>query len=58
MSDNNNNNPGTSREGGSGMDRRDIIKGLAALPILGLFGLSAWGKSSRDKKQKIISFQS
>ncbi|MEZ4852516.1 MAG: Gfo/Idh/MocA family oxidoreductase, partial [Bacteroidia bacterium] len=52
MSENHNQNLENSREGGSGIDRRDIIKGLAALPILGFFGLSAWGKSSHDKKLK------
>jgi len=37
--------------------RRDIVMGLAALPVLGAFGLAASEKSSRDKvvKQKILS---
>lgn len=36
----------------SGLGRRDLIKGLAALPVLGFFGLGAWAKSSNDKSLK------
>jgi len=37
--------------------RRDVVMGLAALPVLGVFGLAASEKSSRDKtvKRKILS---
>ncbi|MEZ4776184.1 MAG: Gfo/Idh/MocA family oxidoreductase [Bacteroidia bacterium] len=36
----------------SGIGRRDLIKGLAALPVLGFFGLGAWAKNSSDKSLK------
>ncbi len=45
----NDHNPETPR---SGIERRDLLKGLAALPLLGVFGLSAWGKNRQDKTLK------
>ncbi len=34
----------------SGIGRRDLLKGLAALPVLGAFGISAFDKRSGDKE--------
>lgn len=36
----------------NGIDRRDILKGLSTLPILGIFGLSVWGKGQAANQQK------
>ena len=52
MTENNGQNPEIPQKGGSGIERRDLLKGLATLPLLGVFGLSAWGKSNHDKKRK------
>ncbi len=43
-------------EGGQQINRRDIIRGLAALPVLGVFFLGASAKKSSDEslKQRIL----
>ncbi|RMG67213.1 MAG: gfo/Idh/MocA family oxidoreductase [Bacteroidetes bacterium] len=46
MADNGYNKP----EGNSGIPRRDLLKGLAGIPLLGLFGAGAWSKQTYDKK--------
>jgi predicted dehydrogenase len=35
-----------------GIGRRDILKGLTTLPVLGLFGLSVWGKASAGNQER------
>ncbi|GAB4417435.1 MAG: hypothetical protein OHK0039_27780 [Bacteroidia bacterium] len=39
-------------ESNSGFPRRDLLKGLAALPVLGLFGLGTWSKNRYDAELK------
>ena len=34
------------------IERRDILKGLATLPVLGVFGASVWSKGDHINKQK------
>ncbi len=40
----------------SGFGRRELLKGLAGLPLLGLFGAGAWAKSAADadKQEQIL----
>ncbi len=46
MSDN------TNKENGTNMDRREILKGLATVPVLGLFLANLWRKMRRDTLKK------
>ena len=47
----------TKKENGKSMNRRDILKGLATVPVLGLFLVNLWRKISRDKliKSNLLS---
>jgi hypothetical protein len=41
-----------SKDKNKNIDRRDILKGLATLPVLGMFGASVWAKGNHTNKQK------
>ena len=51
MSDN------TDKDNGKNINRREILKGLATVPVLGLFLVNLWRKISRDKliKSNLLS---
>ena len=51
MSDN------TDKDNGKNMNRREILKGLATIPVFGLFLVNLWRKISRDKliKSNLLS---
>jgi len=59
MADNNNKDQldQKNQQQSNKIGRRDVVMGLAALPVLGVFGIAASEKSSRDKavKRKILS---
>jgi predicted dehydrogenase len=42
----------TNKENGTNMDRREILKGLATVPVLGLFLANLWRKMRRDTLKK------
>ena len=46
MSENSNQNPSTDQ------DRREFLKALATVPVLGLFLVNLWQKLSRDKLKR------
>ena len=50
-------NNNTSEEKGTSMKRRELLKGLATVPILGLFLVNLWKKIRRDalKKANLLS---
>lgn len=41
-----------SKDNSNKIERRDIIKGLATLPVLGVLGASVWSKGNYTNKQK------
>jgi len=45
-----------AQEKPAGVDRRNLFKGLASLPVLGALGAAAWGKKAADdsRRQAII----
>ena len=47
----------TNIENGTDMKRREILKGLATVPIFGLFLVNLWRKIRRDtlKKANLLS---
>ncbi len=47
MANNDQNNPSSG-----GFPRRDLLKGLVGLPVLGLFGYGAWQKSDYDAEKQ------
>ena len=42
----------TNIENGTNMKRREILKGLATVPVLGLFLVNLWRKIRRDALKK------
>jgi len=46
MSDN------TDKDNGKNMNRREILKGLATIPVFGLFLVNLWQKIRRDALRK------
>lgn len=46
------NNPGETDQGKRGIRRRDLLKGLATLPILGVFAHQAYKKLAWDRQKK------
>ena len=50
-------NNNTNEEKGTKMKRRELLKGLATIPIFGLFLVNLWKKIRRDalKKANLLS---
>jgi len=46
MSDN------TNQDNGTNTDRRELLKGLATVPVFGLFLINLWRKMRRDALKK------
>ena len=47
MSDN------TNQDNGTNTDRRELLKGLATVPVFGLFLVNLWRKMRRDARIKL-----
>ena len=42
----------TNEEKGTDLKRREVLKGLATVPVFGLFLVNLWQKIRRDKLKK------
>ena len=42
----------SAKKPSAGVDRRNLFKGLATLPVLGALGATAWGKRQADEARR------